>query len=163
MEDDVSRQPARDASPRITPATLSDIPALCELLAILFSQEADFQPDGEAQCRGLARILGSPETGLILAARQDSRVVGMVSLLYTVSTALGARVALLEDMVVSPEARGSGVGSRLLEQAIQSARRNGCKRITLLTDRANESAQRFYQRHGFGFSAMIPLRLSLSE
>ena len=87
----------------------------------------------------------------------------MVNLLYTVSTALGDRVALLEDMVVSPNVRGSGVGSRLMEHAIQFARLNGCKRITVLTDRENESAQRFYQKHGFGFSAMMPMRLSLSE
>ena len=148
---------------QIPPANASDIPALCELLALLFSQEADFKPDHKAQSRGLARIIGNPEVGLIVVARQDSQVVGMVNLLYTVSTALGDRVALLEDMVVSPNARGSGVGSLLLKQAIQFARSNGCKRITLLTDRTNESAQRFYQRHGFGFSAMIPLRLSLSE
>lgn len=147
----------------ITPANASDIPALCELLDILFSQEADFKPDHEAQSRGLALIINNPEVGLIVAARQNGCIVGMVNLLYTISTALGERVALLEDMIVSPDARGSGVGSRLLEQAIQFARLNGCKRITLLTDRTNEPAQRFYQKHGFGFSAMIPLRLSLSE
>lgn len=148
---------------QITLANASDIPGLCELLDILFSQEADFKPDREAQSRGLARIISNPEVGLIVVARQDSQVVGMVNLLYTVSTALGDRVALLEDMVVSPSDRNSGVGSRLLEQAIQFARLDGCKRITLLTDHSNESAQRFYQKHGFGFSAMIPLRLSLSE
>jgi GNAT superfamily N-acetyltransferase len=147
----------------ITPANESDIPALCALLGILFSQEADFNPDYEAQRRGLARIISNPEVGLIVVARQDGQVIGMVSLLYTVSTALGDRVALLEDMVVSPHARSAGAGSRLLKQAIQFARQNGCKRITLLTDGANEAAQRFYQRHGFGLSAMIPLRLSLSE
>ncbi|MBI3561593.1 MAG: GNAT family N-acetyltransferase [Gammaproteobacteria bacterium] len=148
---------------QITPATTSDLPALCELLDLLFSQEADFKPDREAQRRGLARIINNPEVGLIVVARRDNQVVGMVNLLYTVSTALGERVALLEDMVVSPNSRGAGVGSRLLEQAIQFARFNGCKRITLLTDRTNESAQRFYQKHGFSFSAMIPLRLALSE
>jgi len=148
---------------QITPAKTSDIPALCELLGILFSQEADFKPDFETQSRGLARIINSPEVGVILIARKNSRVVGMVNLLYTISTALGARVALLEDMVVSLSMRGSGVGSRLLEQAIQTARSSGCKRITLLTDLDNESAQRFYQRHGFTFSAMTPLRLSLGE
>ncbi len=148
---------------QITPANISDIPALCDLLGILFSQEADFKPNHEAQSHGLARIISSPEIGLIVVARQDNQIIGMVNLLYTVSTALGDRVALLEDMVVSPNARGSGVGSRLLEQAIQFARANGCKRITLLTDSTNKSAQRFYQKHGFGFSAMIPLRLALSE
>lgn len=148
---------------QITPANTSDISALCELLALLFSQETEFTPDHAAQQRGLTRIISNPEVGLIVVARQGGQVVGMVNLLYTISTALGERVALLEDMVVSPHVRGAGVGSRLLKQTIQFARLNGCKRITLLTDRVNEPAQRFYQRHGFVFSAMIPLRLSLSE
>jgi GNAT superfamily N-acetyltransferase len=147
----------------ITQATLSDIPALCELLAVLFSQEAEFSPDPEAQRRGLEQIVRHPEIGHILVAREDGQVLAMLSLLYTVSTALGARVALLEDMVVSPDARGSGVGSRLLEYAVQFARTHGCERITLLTDRDNESAQHFYQKHGISISPMIPLRLSVRE
>lgn len=145
----------------ITPANESDIPDLCKLLNILFTQEADFQPDVEAQTRGLAQIIGNPETGLILIAREGGQALGMVNLLWTISTALGERVALLEDMVVAPEARGSGLGSQILQQAIQHARKAGCKRITLLTDRVNTDAQRFYQKHGFDFSAMIPLRLKL--
>ena len=148
---------------QITTAQAADIPALCELLALLFSQEADFKPDREAQSCGLARIISNPDVGLIVVARLNGNIVGMTNLLYTVSTALGTRVALLEDMVVSPDVRGLGVGSRLLEQAIRLARSTGCQRITLLTDGANESAQRFYQKHGFSFSAMIPLRLSLAD
>ena len=146
---------------QISPASSSDITVLCELLDVLFSQETEFVPDHEAQRRGLARIIDNPEIGHVLVARQDDEVVGMVSLLYIVSTALGARVALLEDMVVAPVSRGSGVGSQLLQHAIALARQNDCKRITLLTDRINEPAQRFYQSHGFVFSPMIPMRLSL--
>ncbi|MNY66030.1 putative phosphinothricin acetyltransferase YwnH [compost metagenome] len=77
------------------------------------------------------------------------------------STALGARVALLEDMVVDTGARGTGIGSALLEQAIAHARDSGCRRITLLTDGDNAAAQRLYRRHGFGRSPMVPLRLAL--
>lgn len=146
---------------QIMPATATDIPELSQLLTLLFSQEADFTPDQTAQNRGLAQIIGDPATGLILVARQSGQIVGMVNLLYTVSTALGGRVALLEDMVVTPSARGFGVGSQLLDYAIKSARQHGCKRITLLTDRLNGPAQRFYQKHGFGRSAMVPLRLAL--
>ena len=145
----------------ISLATVSDIPKLCELLALLFSQEADFQPDYEAQHRGLVHILNNPDVGLILVARKNEQVVGMANLLFTVSTALGQRVALLEDLIVLPNQRGNGIGSQLLKQAIETARLNNCHRITLLTDSTNESAQQLYQKQGFQFSAMIPMRVLL--
>jgi GNAT superfamily N-acetyltransferase len=143
-------------------AALADIPDLCDLLNLLFTQEAEFLPDRAAQQRGLASIIQQPEVGQILIARQADKAVGMVNLLYTVSTALGGRVALLEDMVVAPEMRGSGVGAQLLTRAIDVAKANGCLRITLLTDGVNEAAQRFYQRQGFVASPMVPLRLVLA-
>jgi len=145
----------------ISTATISDIPALCELLNELFSQELEFSPDTAAQSRGLACIIDHPEVGSILVARSQDKIVGMVNLLYTVSTVLGERVALLEDMVVAPALRGGGIGSSLVERAIEHARTNGCRRITLLTDQANHSAQHFYAKHGFTASTMIPLRLNL--
>jgi hypothetical protein len=73
----------------IEPARAADIPALCQLLAVLFAQEAEFAPDPDAQRRGLARIIEHPETGTILVAREHGAAVGMVNLLFTVSTALG--------------------------------------------------------------------------
>lgn len=143
-------------------ATAADIPALSDLLSVLFSQEAEFTPIPEAQQRGLARIIGDPEVGTVLVARQGDQIVGMVNLLFTISTALGERVALLEDMVVFPAGRGIGVGTRLLSNAISYSRAQGCKRITLLTDRSNEPAQRFYAKQGFVASSMVPMRLSLA-
>ncbi len=147
----------------IRPATSADIPDLCILLTLLFTQEAEFVPDHEAQTRGLTRIISDPGIGLILMARQDGQTIGMVNLLFMVSTALGERVALLEDMVVAPAARGAGIGSQLLDVAIQQAQALGCKRITLLTDRVNIKAQRFYQRHGFALSSMMPMRRLLTD
>lgn len=147
----------------ITPATGNDIPALCELLNILFTQEAEFAPDQAAQRQGLHMIVANPEVGTILVAREGEAIVGMVNLLYTVSTALGARVALLEDMVVAPIARGKGVGSLLLRHAVEWARSQGCKRITLLTDGDNEEAKRFYQAQGFATSKMVPMRLVINK
>jgi GNAT superfamily N-acetyltransferase len=147
----------------ISPATAEDIPVLSALLTELFTQEAEFRPDPAAQTRALAQIISSPHIGIVLVARSESGVVGMVNLLFTVSTALGKRVALLEDMVVSRRFRGAGVGSELLRRAIELARAEGCKRITLLTDKTNESAQRFYRKQGFGLSTMVPMRLSLTS
>ncbi len=146
----------------VSVATEADIPALCGLLGELFAQESEFTPDAEAQRRGIARVLADPDAGTVLVAVEDEKVVGMVSLLYTTSTALGAPVALLEDMVVTPAARGRGIGTMLLQGAYQAARMHGCRRITLLTDADNAAAQRFYARHGFQRSPMVPLRIALN-
>lgn len=144
----------------IETATLADIPVLSSLLNVLFTQEAEFTPDPAAQARGLELIIGNPATGTVLLARnREGEVQGMVNLLWTVSTALGARVGLLEDMVVAPASRGLGVGSRLLNAAIAEAERQGCRRLTLLTDTDNVDAQRFYLRQGFVASPMAPWRL----
>jgi ribosomal protein S18 acetylase RimI-like enzyme len=143
----------------ISQATVEDIPQLCELLALLFDQEAEFRPDSELQTLGLRQIIDFPECGRILALRDGQSVIGMVNLLFTVSTALGGRVAILEDMVVRPDCRRKGVGSMLLKGAVAFAESAGCLRITLLTDASNASAQRFYRRHGFITSDMVPMRL----
>jgi len=82
-------------------------------------------------------------------------------LLYTMSTALGGRVAILEDMVVHPKHRNKGYGSLLLKAAITLAEQNNCLRITLLTDLKNNSAIKFYRQQGFVQSAMTPMRLML--
>ena len=139
-------------------ASTADIPALCDLLDALFSQEAEFTPNRDAQMRGLGAIINDPSIGHVLGASQDGRVVGMTVLLYTISTALGARVALLEDMVVMPQERGRGIGSQLLNYALAFARDNGCRRITLLTDDLNIGARRFYVAHGFAESDMKIMR-----
>lgn len=108
-------------------------------------------------------LLDSPAVATILVARQANRIVGMVSLLFTISTAEGGPACWLEDMVVLPAYRHFGVGSQLLRQAVAHARSRGALRITLLTDRTNGSAQRFYKAHGFVASPMVPLRLKVGR
>ena len=148
---------------KIEVAKVSDIPALCDLLESLFNQEAEFESNQDAQIRGLKSVIENADVGDILVARDNGRVIAMVNILYTISTALGARVGILEDMVVSKARRGSGIGSELLEKALKFAREKGCQRITLLTDHDNDSAQRFYQRHGFSLSTMVVFRKSLGK
>ena len=142
-------------------ARLSDVPAMTALLRLLFAQEAEFAPDATAQDKGLRTILDDPAVGQLLVADDGQRILGMVNLLYTYSTALGARVALLEDMVVAEEVRGSGLGKRLVEAAVAHCRKVGCKRITLLTDGDNARAHAFYQRCSFSRSDMVAFRRAL--
>ncbi|MGD9968828.1 MAG: GNAT family N-acetyltransferase [Sulfuricurvum sp.] len=142
-------------------ASLEDIPSLCHLLDQLFSQETEFTPDSTHQTQGLKKIIENEQIGEIYIASKDNEIVGMVNLLYTVSTALGERVALLEDMVVDEKHRGEDIGSSLLEYVLTCSKEKGIKRITLLTDADNLSAHRFYEGMGFSKSSMIPLRIQL--
>lgn len=146
---------------KIQTAVSTDVPQLCLLLDSLFSQEAEFKPDHELQALGLGAIIDDDGIGDILVAKAEGQIIGMVNLLYTVSTALGSRVAILEDMVIAPQNRGQGVGSALLKHAIEFAREKGCKRITLLTDHDNDPAHRLYEQHGFTESSMLTYRLFL--
>ena len=143
---------------KISLADRNDISDLCALLDALFSQESEFAPNRNSQIKGLTDIIENPSIGSIVVAREDDQVIGMVNLLYTVSTALGGRVVLLEDMVVDPKLRDKGVGSALLEYGIEIARQKDCLRISLLTDADNVGAHRFYEKHGFDRSSMTVFR-----
>ncbi|MDA8109796.1 MAG: GNAT family N-acetyltransferase [Betaproteobacteria bacterium] len=146
---------------RCDTANEQDLPQLVELLGLLFAQEAEFAPDAAKQRAALALILADRGIGRVYVAREGGRVVAMASLLYTVSTAEGGKAAWLEDMVVLPELRGRGIGTRLAEHVIAQARAEGLARITLLTDADNAPAQRLYGRLGFRASPMRAMRLKL--
>jgi len=139
-------------------ATIRDINGLVGLLTALFSQDIEFEPDTEKQYEGLHQIISNPEIGEILVLKDDGQIIGMVSLLYSVSTALGGKVAILEDMVIASSFRKVGLGSVLLNRAIEFAKERNCLRITLLTDYDNEAAIHFYEKFGFVKSSMIPMR-----
>jgi len=146
---------------KLTKAIHSDIPVLIELLKALFEQEAEFEPSSKAQSSALSKILSDPKIGIVLVAKDNEKILGMVNLLFTESTALGSTVAIIEDVIVLSAFRGKGIGSQLIDYAISEAKNVGCKRITLLTDIDNTQAQSFYQKKGFMKSKMTPYRLLL--
>jgi len=147
---------------RIEPATLEDLPLLAELLADLFSHEPDFRPDYEKQMRGLRLILEQPNRGRIFVLRDNLRIIGMINLLFTISTAEGGFVVVLEDLVIHADHRAQGHGARLLRHAIDFAREKNFLRITLLTHRGDGSLVEFYRKHGFKQSEMVTMRLLLA-
>ncbi|MBN1928804.1 MAG: GNAT family N-acetyltransferase [Chlorobiaceae bacterium] len=149
--------------PDIRLAELRDTGDCARLLHLLFSQEQEFAPDAAKQIAGLEMIIGNPTAGRVFVCEAAGRIIGMVTLLDLVSTALGRKVAMLEDMIVEPEFRGQGIGSRLLDHACRWARDMGYGRITLLTDNDNDAAHRFYEAHGFSRSPMVAFRKLLEQ
>jgi GNAT superfamily N-acetyltransferase len=153
-----------NSSTTIEPATADDLPELTDLLCQLFTQESEFAPDRAKQMRGLRLIVDNPSRGRVFVLRSGNRLLGMINLLITISTAEGGFVLVLEDLVVDADFRGNGLGSQLLERAIQFAREKKFLRITLLTERVREAdAQRFFRKHGFVDSNMLPMRLTFPE
>ena len=139
-------------------ARADDLDAMADLLVELFTLESDFVPARAKQLAGLRLILEQPACGQLFVVRADDAVVGMANALFTVSTAEGKRVVLLEDVIIAARFRGHGLGRRLIEHIVAWAATNGLPRITLLADRDNAPALAFYARLGFALSAMHVLR-----
>lgn len=144
-------------------ATEADLPAMADLLHELFTLESDFKPERDKQLRGLKLILDTPQIGRLFVLRIDGEVAGMANALITVSTAQGARVLLLEDVIVSARFRAAGLGRQLVEHVCAWARSEGMTRVTLLADQDNAKALAFYDRLGFEKSAMVVRRKTFSQ
>src|SRR5882672_3705353 len=119
--------------PTIEQATLEDLPQLTDLLVDLFTHEGDFKPDRAKQMRGLRLILEQPSRGRIFVLRHNGTIFGMINLLFTISTAEGGFVILLEDVIMHRDYRGQGFGTKLLQHAIEYSKKKDFLRITLIT------------------------------
>lgn len=148
---------------RIEPATIEDLSDLTDLVVDLLEAQEDFNSNAALQEQGIRHILEEPARGRIYVVRTDDRILGMANLLFTISTAMGGFVLIMEDVIIHPDHRGQGLGAMLLEEVITFAREKEFKRITLLADRLSNESQNFFQRHGFRFSTLTPMRLILDS
>lgn len=98
---------------------------MADLLAELFTLESDFKPDRDKQLAGLYTILDNPAVGQLFVLRIDGTVAGMANALYTVSTAEGRQVVLLEDVIINAAWRGHGFGRQLVEHVLAWAAASG--------------------------------------
>lgn len=109
------------------------------------------------QEQGIRLMLASNQA-VVLVAEVGAGVVGMCSGQLLISTAEGAPVCLVEDVVLFPEYRHMGIGSRLLAAVIEwTTRQNGC-RLQLLADRSNREGLEFYRANGWKSTQLICLR-----
>jgi len=55
----------------------------------------------------------------------------------------------IESVRITSDQRGSGLGSRFFEWAIDQCRQRGCGMVQLTTDKSHADASRFYESRGF--------------
>jgi GNAT superfamily N-acetyltransferase len=108
-----------------------------------------YQPLDPRYAEALAAIAHDPNNAL-LVAELEGRVVGAFQFTVIQHVAYrGGRVAQVENVIVDPAARGRGVGEAMMRWAIDEARRRGCFRVQLTTNKVRKRAHRFYERLGF--------------
>lgn len=88
-------------------------------------------------------------------ALEDGNVIGFCSVILKNSLWQQGWLAHVDELVVDESARGQGVGTRLLEEAIQNATRKGAARIELDSGFHRSEAHKFYQQRGFENRAFL--------
>ncbi len=82
-------------------------------------------------------------------ARAPHEAVAFAHLFPAYATLAQRTMWILEDLFVTPRARGAGIATGLLERAEAHARASGALRLQLVTAKSNHLAQRTYERSGW--------------
>jgi len=108
-------------------------------------------PSDNAFLAGVDKLIEDRATDFVIGAPDaDTPPAGIVALRYRHSVWTASDDALLEDVFVEEQARGTGLGRALVEFALDRARARGCRRAELDVNEANEPALKLYESLGFG-------------
>ncbi|MCX5154028.1 GNAT family N-acetyltransferase [Streptomyces sp. NBC_00291] len=134
----------------IRTATEADLPAIVAMLADDPLGATRESPDDLAPyVRAFKHINDDPNQRLMVAVRED-RVVGTLQLTIVPGLSRkGASRSIIEGVRVHADERGSGLGTRFIEWAIEQSRLENCQLVQLTSDVTRVDAHRFYERLGF--------------
>ncbi|NUT74064.1 GNAT family N-acetyltransferase [Pseudomonas sp. C1C7] len=92
------------------------------------------------------RLLDPSEPTHAALAWADGKAVGMVHFIYHRSNWAIENSCYLQDLLVAPETRGTGVGRKLIEFVYATAKADGCNKVHWLTHETNATAIQLYER-----------------
>ena len=132
---------------RVRQATVEDL----NLLVPLFDAYRRFYGQSSEPERARQFLLDrfAHNQSVIFVAFEGDAAIGFTQLYPSFSSVSMARIFILNDLFVAPEARGCGAGSALLESASEYGRRVGALRLVLSTGVGNTTAQSLYERLGW--------------
>ena len=97
----------------------------------------------------IAEMKKIPTTMTYIAYHEEAPV-GIVTCFIGFSTFTASKTFKIHDVAVHPEARGMGVGTKLLNKVKDEAEEMGCSKVTLEV-REDNPAKRLYEREGFEY------------
>ena len=121
------------------------------LLVPLFDAYRQFyrQPSEPERARRFLLERFEHSQSVIFLSFEGTAATGFTQLYPSFSSGAMARIFILNDLFVAPEARGRGTGSALLHATAEYARRVGSARLVLSTEVTNTTAQSLYERLGW--------------
>lgn len=130
-------------------ATEADLPAIVALLADDMLGAGREVPGDPAYEAAFAAIEADPNQ-LLAVAEEDRRIVGCLQLTFIPGLSRkGMWRGQVESVRIAAGHRGTGLGRRMFEWAIEACRARGCGLLQLTTDKARPEAHRFYEALGF--------------
>jgi GNAT superfamily N-acetyltransferase len=120
------------------------------------------EPDDERNRGFFRRFCAPSDEGLLLGAWDGDALVGFATIYWTHSSTVAADIALMNDLFVLPEQRGTGVGRALIDACAAAAKDRGCEHLEWYTALDNAVAQRLYDRTGAERSGWYAYELPLS-
>ena len=132
----------------IRPATRADVATVLRFVRELAAFERE--PDAVLATEEMLAeaLFGSSPAAEAVIAERDGEAVGFALFFHNFSTWTGRRGLYLEDLYVTPEARGGGVGAALLQHLAALAIDRGCARFEWSVLDWNEGAIAFYRALG---------------
>jgi GNAT superfamily N-acetyltransferase len=149
----------------IATVTEADLPELLPLMRG-YCDFYEVNPSDDELLAFSRELLASPELdGVQLLARDDEGpAIGFATILWTWSTLSASRIAVMNDLFVSPDSRGSGAADALIKACAERAREHGATSLEWQTARDNDRARKVYDRVGGRMSdRWVDYDLSLSE
>ncbi|WP_079428662.1 GNAT family N-acetyltransferase [Streptomyces katrae] len=134
----------------IRPATEADLPAIVALLADdPMGATRESPQDLAPYATALKRLADDPHQHVVVAVRGE-RVVGTLQLTIVPGLSRrGSTRSIIEGVRVHADERGSGLGTRFIEWAVDRSREENCQLVQLTSDVTRTDAHRFYERLGF--------------
>lgn len=129
-------------------ATPADVPTILQFVRELAIYERSLDQVVATEALLEQALFATPPAAEALIAEVDGAPVGLALFFYNFSTWTGWRGLYLEDLYVTPQARGTGVGKALLKRLAQIAVERGCSRFEWAVLDWNTPAQEFYKAMG---------------